>query len=91
VTLDGQVLDLPSQMLALVRLFAEHAVGPDPRLKNQEIEINTGREAKEIIRDMRNALIGCGLTRVQVDELFVSVRGIGYRLALSREEIEIAG
>jgi len=40
---------------------------------------------------MRNALIGCGLTRVQVDELFVSVRGIGYRLALSREEIEIAG
>jgi hypothetical protein len=91
VTLDGQVLDLPSQMLALVRLFAEHAVGPDPRLKKQEIEINTGREAKEIIRDMRNALIGCGLTRVQVDELFVSVRGIGYRLALSREEIEIAG
>jgi hypothetical protein len=91
VTLDGQVLDLPSQMLALVRLFAEHAVGPDPRLKKQEIEINTGREAKEIIRDLRNALIGCGLTRVQVDELFVSVRGIGYRLALSREEIEIAG
>ena len=91
VTLDGQVLDLPSQMLALVRLFAEHAVGPDPRLKKQEIEINTGREAKEIIRDMRNALTGCGLTRVQVDELFVSVRGIGYRLALSREEIEIAG
>jgi len=91
VTLDGRVLDLPSQMLALVRLFAEHAVGPDPRLKKQEIEINTGREAKEIIRDLRNALIGCGLTRVQVDELFVSVRGIGYRLALSREEIEIAG
>ena len=91
VTLDGRVLDLPSQMLALVRLFAEHAVGPDPRLKKQEIEINTGREAKEIIRDMRNALTGCGLTRVQVDELFVSVRGIGYRLALSREEIEIAG
>jgi hypothetical protein len=91
VTLDGRVLDLPSQMLALVRLFVEHAVSPDPRLKKQEIEINTGREAKEIIRDLRNALIGCGLTRVQIDELFVSVRGIGYRLALSREEIEIAG
>lgn len=91
VTLDGRVLDLPSQMIALVRLFAEQAIGPDPRLKKQEIEINTGREAKEIMRDLRNALIGCGLTRVQVDELFVSVRGIGYRLALSREEIEIAG
>jgi len=36
VTLDGQVLDLPSQMLALVRLFAEHAVGPDPRLKKRK-------------------------------------------------------
>ncbi|WP_223428082.1 hypothetical protein [Tateyamaria pelophila] len=91
VTLDGRVLDLPSQMLALVRLFVEQAVGPDPRLKKQEIEINTGREAKEIIRDLRNALIGCGLTRAQVDELFVLVRGIGYRLALNREEIEILG
>lgn len=91
VTLDGRVLDLPSHMLALVRLFVEQAVGPDPRLKKQEIEINTGREAKEIIRDLRNALIGCGLTRAQVDELFVLVRGIGYRLALNREEIEILG
>lgn len=91
VTLDGRVLDLPSQMLALVRLFAEQAVGPDPRLKKQEIEIKTGREPKEIIRDLRNALIGCGLARAEVDELFVLVRGIGYRLALNREEIEIVG
>ena len=91
VTLDGRVLDLPSQMLALVRLFAEQAVGPDPRLKKQEIEINTGREPKEIFRDLRNALIGCGLARAEVDELFVLVRGIGYRLALNREEIEIVG
>ena len=91
VTLDGRVLDLPLQMIALVRLFSEQAIGPDPRLKKQEIEINTGREAKEIMRDLRNALIGCGLTRAHVDELFVSVRGIGYRLALSSEEIEIAG
>jgi len=91
VTLDGRVLDLPSQMLALVRLFAEQAVGPDPRLKKQEIEIKTGREPKEIFRDLRNALIGCGLARAEVDELFVLVRGIGYRLALNREEIEIVG
>lgn len=91
VTLDGRVLDLPSQMLALVRLFAEQAVGPDPRLKKQDIEINTGREPKEIFRDLRNALIGCGLRRAEVDELFVLVRGIGYRLALNREEIEIVG
>ena len=91
VTLGGRVLDLPSQMLALVRLFAEQAVGPDPRLKKQEIVINTGREAKEIMRDLRNALIGCGLTRAQVDDLFVLVRGIGYRLALNREQIEIVG
>ena len=91
VTLDGRVLDLPSQMLALVRLFAEQAVGPDPRLKKQDIEINTGREPKEIFRDLRNALIGCGLTRAGVDELFVLVRGIGYRLTLSREQIEIVG
>jgi len=90
-TLDGRVLDLPSQMIALVRLFADQAIQPDPRLKKQEIEINTGREAKEIMRDLRNALIGCGLARAHVDELFVSVRGIGYRLTLSREEIEIAG
>lgn len=91
VTLDGRVLDLPSQMLALVRLFAEQAVGPDPRLKKQDIEIKTGREPKEIFRDLRKALIGCGLTRADVDELFVLVRGIGYRLALNREEIEIVG
>ncbi|NKX40577.1 hypothetical protein HGG71_03740 [Rhodobacteraceae bacterium R_SAG2] len=89
MTLDGRVLDLPSQMLALVRLFAEQAVGPDPRLKKQEIEINTGREPKEIFRDLLNALIGCGLARAEVDELFVLVRGIAYRLTLNREQIEI--
>ena len=50
-----------------------------------------GREPKEICRDLRNALIGCGLRRAEVDELFVLVRGIGYRLTLNREQIEIVG
>lgn len=90
-TLDGQILDLPLQMIALLRLFAEQALRSDPRLKKQEIEIDTGREAKELMRDLRGALMSCDLTRAQVDELFVSVRGIGYRLALAREEIEIIG
>ena len=48
----------------------------------------TGSKPKDALR---NALIGCGLARAEVDELFVLVRGIGYRLALNREEIEIVG
>lgn len=89
VTLDGRRLDLPTQMFALFRLLIEHSVKRDTVLKNQEIETQTGRPPNQIIRDLRKALVGCGLTSDQAKALVATVHARGYRLGLDRAEVVI--
>lgn len=89
VTLDGRRLDLPTQMFALFRLLIEQSVKRDPVLKNQEIETQTGRPPNQIIRDLRKALVGCGLTSDQAKALVATVHARGYRLGLDPAEVVI--
>lgn len=89
VTLDGRRLDLPTQMFALFRLLIEQSVKRDPVLKNQEIETQTGRPPNQIIRDLRKALVGCGLTSDQAKALVATVHARGYRLGLDLAEVVI--
>lgn len=89
VTLDGRRLDLPTQMFALFRLLIEQSVKRDPVLKNQEIETQTGRPPNQIIRDLRKALVGCGLTSDQAKALVATVHARGYRLGLAPAEVVI--
>ena len=89
VTLDGRRLDLPTQMFALFRLLIEQSVKRDPVLKNQEIETQTGRPPNQIIRDLRKALVGCGLTSDQAKALVATVHARGYRLCLDPAEVVI--
>ena len=89
VTLDGRRLDLPTQMFALFRLLIEQSVKRDPVLKNQEIETQTGRPPNQIIRDLRKALVGCGLTSDQTKALVATVHARGYRIGLDPAEVVI--
>jgi hypothetical protein len=88
-TFDERRLDLPMQMFALFRLLIEQSVKRDPVLKNQEIEAQTGRPPNQIVRDLRSALVSCGLTGEQAKVLIVTVRVRGYRLGLDPAEVVI--
>jgi len=80
---------LPTQMLALFRLLIEQSVKHDPVLKNQEIEAQTGRPPNQIVRDLRSALVSCGLPGEQTKTLIATVRARGYRLGLDPAEVAI--
>lgn len=89
VMLDGRRLDLTPQMFALIRLLAEQAGQRDGVLRKETIDAQTGRPANEIVRDLRKALIGCGLSKEAVESLIVTVRSYGYRLGLDAAEVSI--
>jgi hypothetical protein len=87
--LDGRRLDLPPQMFALFRMLVERSVQRDPVLKAQEIEAQFQRTPREIVRDLRRALVNCGLTEESVETLVETVRSRGYRLGLAPSEVAI--
>ena len=89
VMFDGRRLDLTPQMFALIRLFGEQAGQRDPVLRKETIDAQTGRPANEIVRDLRKALVGCGLSRAAADALIVTVRGYGYRLGIAPAEVAV--
>ena len=91
VVLDGRRLELPRQMFSLFRMLAEQIGQRDPVVKKETIEAQTGRPANEILRDLRSALVSCGLTRDEARALVVTVRGYGYRLGLDPAEVVIEG
>ena len=57
--------------------------------RKETMDAQTGRPANEIVRDLRKALIGCGLSKETVEALIVTVRGYGYRLGLDAAEVSI--
>ena len=87
VMLDGRVLDMSVQMVAVLILLAEQACRRDPIIKKQIIEAETGRPPNEVIRDLRKALLAPGAPASSAKELIVTVHGIGYRLDLAPEAI----
>jgi len=89
--LDGRRLELPRQMFSLFRMLAEQIGQRDPVVKKETIEAQTGRPANEILRDLRSALVSCGLTRDEARALVITVRGYGYRLGLDPAEVVIEG
>lgn len=87
VLIDGRVLDMSLQMIAVLVLLAEQACRRDPIIKKQIIEAETGRPPNEVIRDLRKALVAPGAPASTAKELIVTVHGIGYRLDLAPEAI----
>ena len=80
--LDGGRLDLTPQMFALLRIIAEQARQSDRVLCKETIDAQTGRPANEIVRDLRKALFGCGLSQAPA-------RGLWGRL--QRQALALSG
>lgn len=90
VMLDGRLLDMSVQMVAVLVLLAEQACRRDPIIKKQAIEAETGRPPNEVIRDLRKALEAPSATASTAKELIATVHGVGYRLGLAPEAISFA-
>lgn len=89
--LDGRYLDLPTQMFVLFMMLAEQLTERDPVLHSQRIEMRLTREPREVVRDLRRALVTCGLSVKAAEGLIQTVRGRGYRLGLEAAEVAIEG
>lgn len=87
--LDGRRLELPVQRFALLRMLVEQVFERDPVLKTQRIEAELGRAPREIVRDLRRALVACGLDDANAESLIRTVHGRGYRLGLEPAEVAI--
>lgn len=87
--LDGRRLDLPVQPFALLQLLAEQVFERDPVVATQTVEMELRRAPREIVRDLRRALVACGLDEATAESLVRSARGRGYRLGLEPSEVVI--
>lgn len=89
VALDDRQLHFPSQLQRLVVMLAEQAVTKDPILSHQAIGGATGREPRDIIRDLRANLVAQGLGKAEATALIMTVSPRGYRIGLDPSEISL--
>ena len=89
VALDDRHLHFPSQLQRLVVMLAEQAVTKDPILSHQVIGGATGRESRDIIRDLRANLVAQGLSKAETNALVATVSPRGYRIGLDPAEISL--
>jgi DNA-binding winged helix-turn-helix (wHTH) protein len=69
----------------------EKAMSRDQVASQFQIEGTTAREAKDLIRELRDAFKAAGLTDAESKALIVTVRGRGYRLGVAAANIVIEG
>jgi DNA-binding response OmpR family regulator len=89
VALDDRQLHFSPQLQRLVIMLAEQAVTKDPILSHQVIGGATGRESRDIIRDLRANLVAQGLGKAEANALIMTVSPRGYRLGLAPAEISL--
>lgn len=69
----------------------EKAVSRDQVASGSHVEATTAREAKDLIRELRDAFKAAGFTDTESKALIETVRGRGYRLGVPATEIVIEG
>ncbi len=89
VMLDDRHLHFPSQLQRLVLMLAQQALTKDPILSHQVIGGATGRESRDLIRDLRANLVVQGLSKAETNALVVTVSPRGYRIGLDPSEISL--
>jgi hypothetical protein len=76
----GRSVILSHQLFPVFQRLLEKALTRDQVASRSHVEGTTGREAKDLIRELRAALISAGFTNAETMALIVTVRGRGYRL-----------
>lgn len=89
VTLDDRHLHFSPQLQRLVLMLAEQALSKDPILSHQVIGGETGRESRDLIRDLRANLASQGLSKAEANALIKTVSPRGYRIGLDPSEISL--
>jgi len=89
LAIDGIELRLSRQMNKLFTALAKAVFKPDPFLSPYAIEDMMGREGRDVIRDLRSALIAEGLEKTVVAELIETRRSRGWHLKVDVSDIQI--
>jgi DNA-binding winged helix-turn-helix (wHTH) protein len=65
----------------------EKALSRDQVASGSHVEGTTAREAKDLIRELRDAFKGAGFTDAECKALIMTVRNRGYRLGVHPSDI----
>lgn len=84
VVLSHQLFPVFQRLLAKAKTRDQVASGP-------EVEGTTAREAKDLIRELRDAFKAAGFTDAESKALIVTVRNRGYRLGVPASDIVVEG
>ncbi len=87
----GRSVILSHQMFPVFQRLLEKALTRDQVASLSHVEGTTGREAKDLIRELREAFKAVGFTDAETKFIIEVVRGRGYRLGVSAAEIVVEG
>jgi DNA-binding response OmpR family regulator len=87
----GRSVVLSHQLFPVFQRLLEKALSRDQAASSAHVEGSTGREAKDLIRELRAALVAAGFTKAEAETLIVTVRGRGYRLGIPANSIMVDG
>jgi len=87
----GRSVTLSHQLFPVFQRLLEKALLRDLVASGSHVEGTTGREAKDLIRELREAFRAAGFTKAEAEALIATVRGRGYRLGLPASGIVVEG
>jgi len=82
---------LSRQIFPVFERLLEKAMSRDQIASQSHVEGTTAREAKDLIRELRDAFKAAGYTDAESKTLIASVRGRGYRLGAYASDIVVDG
>ena len=88
---DGRSVILSRQIFPVFERLLEKALSRDQVASGSHVEGTTAREAKDLIRELRDAFKSAGFTDAESKTLIVTVRNRGYRLGVPATEIVVEG
>lgn len=84
---DGRSVVLSRQIFPVFERLLDKAMSRDQVASQSYVEGTTAREAKDLVRELRDALKASGFTDAESKALIVTVRNRGYRLDVPATEI----
>ena len=89
VRLDGLAVTLSHQLAPVFGRMVDAARSRDPVASATLIEGASGREAKDLVREIRDAFRAAGVPDAEVKALIPNARGRGWRIGLPASEIAV--
>lgn len=86
---DGRSVILSRQIFPVFERLLEKAMSRDQVASGSHVEGTTAREAKDLIRELRDAFKAAGFTDVESKALIETVRNRGYRLGVQASDIVV--